>query len=268
MDGNLCDRMLVLRAPVRRAWRIQRAGAEIYARRVMKLSMRYTRDRADAEDAVQNTFIKAYWGLKNFRSEDCLLFLAASHRDQLRKERVVAARAHAELFVSNGRNADDTNDASPALKDLDTPEELALTEEIRTAVSASIDALCEEQRTRDCTARIGGAQLFAGSVRNVLSGPVPCARACSGLAKRLTISCAVSLTMAWDGQGTMCRRGRAIPPEVATLVLSYNRTNGPDGDSLSDDCRCQAQRKTSLLLFVLFVFHGRPLGPRRPTLPR
>ena len=40
-----------------------------YRHRVMKVSLRYTRNRADAEDAVQETFLKAYWGLPNFRGD-------------------------------------------------------------------------------------------------------------------------------------------------------------------------------------------------------
>ena len=37
-----------------------------YRHRVMKVSLRYTRNRADAEDAVQETFLKAYWDCQTF----------------------------------------------------------------------------------------------------------------------------------------------------------------------------------------------------------
>jgi RNA polymerase sigma-70 factor (ECF subfamily) len=31
--------------------------------------MRHMRNRADAEDAVQETFFRAYWGLQHFRGD-------------------------------------------------------------------------------------------------------------------------------------------------------------------------------------------------------
>lgn len=169
MDGNLCDRMLVRRAQSGEHGAFN-ALVRKYRHRVMKLSMRYTRNRADAEDAVQNTFIKAYWGLKNFRGEAA--FYSWLHRIAINSAKnVLSLRArNGSLFVSNGRNADDTDDASPALKDLDTPEELALTEEIRTAVSASIDALCEEQRTAIVLRELEG--LSYSQVASAMSCPV------------------------------------------------------------------------------------------------
>jgi RNA polymerase sigma factor (sigma-70 family) len=40
-----------------------------YRSRVVELAMRYTRNRADAEDATQESFIKAYRGLRHFRND-------------------------------------------------------------------------------------------------------------------------------------------------------------------------------------------------------
>lgn len=118
-----------------------------YRHRVMKISIHYTRNRADAEDAVQETFIKAYYGLRHFRGESAFyswLYRIAVNSAQsalsLRSRR-------ARLFVSNHTNPNDLNDTSIALAHLDTPEELALTDEVCVALNASIDALCEEQRT-------------------------------------------------------------------------------------------------------------------------
>ena len=146
MDVKPCDRVLVLRAQSGEHGAFNALVGK-YRHRVMKLSMRYTRNRADAEEAVQNTFISAYWGLQNFRGESA--FYSWLHRIAVNSAKtVLSLRArNANVFVSNRRNADDTHDTSVALKDLDTPEELALTEEICSAVNASIDALCEEQRT-------------------------------------------------------------------------------------------------------------------------
>src|SRR3984957_15334918 len=40
-----------------------------YRPRVVELAMRYTRNAEDAEDATQETFIRAYRGLQHFRCE-------------------------------------------------------------------------------------------------------------------------------------------------------------------------------------------------------
>jgi RNA polymerase sigma-70 factor, ECF subfamily len=168
VDAKPCDRMLVLRAQSGERGAFD-ALVRKYRRRVMKLSMRYTRNRADAEDAVQNTFIKAYWGLQNFRGESA--FYSWLHRIAINSAKtVLSLRArNAGLFVPKG-DADDTNDASVAPKDWDTPEELALTDEIRSVVSASIDALCEEQRTAIVLRELEG--LSYSQVASAMSCPV------------------------------------------------------------------------------------------------
>jgi RNA polymerase sigma-70 factor (ECF subfamily) len=109
--------------------------------------MRYTRNRADAEDAVQNTFLKAYWGLRHFRGDAA--FYSWLHRIAINSAKtIVSVRARdARIFMSDTRNDDDTNETSAARNELDTPEKLALTDEICNAVNAAIDGLCEEQRT-------------------------------------------------------------------------------------------------------------------------
>jgi len=65
MSGDICDRSLVLRAQSGESNAFD-ALVRKYRHRVMKLVMRYTRNYADAEDAVQETFIKAYFALPNF----------------------------------------------------------------------------------------------------------------------------------------------------------------------------------------------------------
>ncbi len=169
MDVKSCDRMLVLRAQSGEHSAFN-ALVSKYRHRVMKLSMRYTRNRADAEDAVQNTFIKAYRGLENFRGDAA--FYSWLHRIAVNSAKTVLAlrSRNASVFVSNHRLGDDTNDSSVALKDLDTPEELALTDEICSAVNASIEVLCEEQRTAIVLREFQG--LSYSQVASAMSCPV------------------------------------------------------------------------------------------------
>lgn len=137
------DRGLVLRAQSGEQ-RAFNALVRKYRQRVMKLSMRYMRNRADAEDAVQNTFLRAYGGLRHFRGDAS--FYSWLHRIAINsaKALLLLRTRDASVFRSD---ADNENEPWEVIKDLDTPEDLALTEEIRGAVNLAVEGLCEEQRT-------------------------------------------------------------------------------------------------------------------------
>jgi RNA polymerase sigma-70 factor (ECF subfamily) len=145
MNSDCCDRTLVLRAQSgeRPAFN---ALVRKYRPRVLKLAMRYMRNRADAEDAVQETFMKAYWGLQRFRGDSA--FYSWLHRIAVNSAKTaLSLRArHSGVFSAAG-SADELSDTGAVLKDMDTPEQLALTDEICGAVNAAIDALGDEQRT-------------------------------------------------------------------------------------------------------------------------
>lgn len=116
-----------------------------YRHRVLKLALRYTRNLADAEDAVQNTFLKAYWGLCHFRGDAA--FYSWLHRIAVNSAKnVLSIRAReASVFAPDARVEDEPHEGS-TWKELATPEKLALTEELCGAVNAAIEGLCEEQR--------------------------------------------------------------------------------------------------------------------------
>jgi RNA polymerase sigma-70 factor, ECF subfamily len=142
--GDCPDRRLVLRAQAGEQNAFD-ALVRKYRERVMKLSMRYTRNHADAEDAVQNTFLKAYAGLPQFRGEAS--FYSWLHRIAINSAKTVLSlrTRDASVFRFDTWN-DEVNETREVLKELDTPEELALTEEIRNAVNSAVEGLCEEQR--------------------------------------------------------------------------------------------------------------------------
>jgi RNA polymerase sigma-70 factor, ECF subfamily len=169
MSVDCCDRALVLRAQSgeRSAFN---ALVRKYRHRVMKLSMRYIRNRADAEDAVQETFMKAYRGLQHFRGDSA--FYSWLHRIAVNSAKTaLSLRArHSSVFASATKNADELNDASAVLKEMDTPEELALTDEICGAVNAAIDALADEQRTAIVLREFEG--LTYSQIASAMSCPV------------------------------------------------------------------------------------------------
>ncbi len=161
MTGEFGERTLVQRAQCgdQRAFD---ALVRKYRQRLIELSMRYTRNRADAEDAVQDAFIKAYSGLKNFRADSA--FYSWLYR--------IAVNSAKTLLSARARNVNvyDVAGVSEGLKELDTPEELALTAEICNAVDVSIDALCEEQRTAILLREFQG--LSYSQVASAMSCPV------------------------------------------------------------------------------------------------
>jgi RNA polymerase sigma-70 factor, ECF subfamily len=140
-----CDRALVLRAQSGECGAFN-ALVQKYRHRVMKLSLRYTKNLSDAEDAVQNTFLKAYCGLQNFRGDAA--FYSWLHRIAINSAKtLISIRGRdAILFSSEIRCNDDANGNVGMPADLDTPEELALTDEICDAVNTAIETLGEEQR--------------------------------------------------------------------------------------------------------------------------
>ena len=126
-----------------------------YRQKVLALSMRYTGNQADAEDAVQNTFLKAYRALAHFRG-DCA-FYSWLHRIAINSAKTIRLlRLRDErLFYSVVSSADASHEA-PVSKDFETPEALLITQEIYDAVNRAIESLCEEQRTAISLRELGG----------------------------------------------------------------------------------------------------------------
>jgi RNA polymerase sigma-70 factor (ECF subfamily) len=115
-----------------------------YRPRVVELAMRYTRNTADAEDATQETFIKAYRGLKHFRCESAFytwLYRIASNCAR----NLLKVRARDSLNTVDFPD-DDAAHPSTRLRELETPEELMLTDDIRGTVNAILESLSEEHR--------------------------------------------------------------------------------------------------------------------------
>jgi RNA polymerase sigma-70 factor (ECF subfamily) len=127
-----------------------------YRSRIVELAMRYTRNRADAEDATQETFIKAYRGLRRFRSDSA--FYTWLYRIASNCARNLLKARRRDSF----KNAIDFSDYRLAVRhptrlwDLATPEELALTADIRGMTNAALQGLSKEQRTAIMLREIDG----------------------------------------------------------------------------------------------------------------
>lgn len=117
-----------------------------YQLRIVKLVSRYVYEPAEAHDIAQESFIKAYRALPNFRGESA--FYTWLYR--------IAINTAKNHLVAEGRRPVDQQvdlqdpeqyDMNARLKDMDTPESMLLTDEIQATVEEAIAGLPEELRT-------------------------------------------------------------------------------------------------------------------------
>lgn len=117
-----------------------------YQHRITSLIGRYIPDWSECQDVAQETFIRAYRALGNFRGD-------AQFYTWLHRIAVNTAKNH--LVAQNRRPPTDDIDASDAeqfdtgarLRVTDTPEHELLRQEIERTVMRAVEALPEELRT-------------------------------------------------------------------------------------------------------------------------
>ncbi|MFA7620177.1 MAG: RNA polymerase sigma factor RpoE [Thiohalomonadaceae bacterium] len=117
-----------------------------YQHKIVKLISRYVRDQSEALDVAQETFIKAYRALGNFRGESA--FYTWLYR--------IAINTAKNYLVSQGRRPPDTDvdmedavqfEAESGLREGDSPELLAQRDEIEQVIFETIEGLPEDLRT-------------------------------------------------------------------------------------------------------------------------
>ncbi|MEE8306661.1 MAG: RNA polymerase sigma factor RpoE [Gammaproteobacteria bacterium] len=117
-----------------------------YQHKVVKLIMRYVRDPSEALDVAQEAFIKAYRAAPNFRGDSAFYTWMYRIAINTAKNHLVAAGRRPLDYDLDPQTADQV-DIYGRLRDLDTPEGLALSEEIRGTVNRAIEGLPEDLRT-------------------------------------------------------------------------------------------------------------------------
>ncbi len=118
-----------------------------YQHKVVKLVMRYMRDPADAEDVAQEAFIKAYRALPQFRGDSAFYTWLYRIAINTAKNAIVSRDRSPIEYDLDLQNSEGSYDMQGRLSDTETPEALALTEEIRSIVNGAIAALPEDLRT-------------------------------------------------------------------------------------------------------------------------
>lgn len=120
-----------------------------YQNKVVKLVSRYVHDSSEVLDVAQEAFVKAYRALGSFRGDSA--FYTWLYRIAINTAKNHLA-AHGRQPVSSeselaGTDEDDAFEIGTRLRETDTPEGLALTEEIKTTVLRAIEELPEDLKT-------------------------------------------------------------------------------------------------------------------------
>lgn len=118
-----------------------------YQRKIMRLLSRMIRDPSEIEDVAQETFIKAYRALPQFRGDSA--FYTWLYRIAINTARNWQASAgrRPSAFQTMENEDGETFDQIDNLTDISTPESVMVSRQIAETVNSAIQALPEELRT-------------------------------------------------------------------------------------------------------------------------
>lgn len=135
---------------VRRAQQGERSAFDClvirYEPKVMRAVGRYVAYQADVPDVVQETFVRAYRALQTFRGDSAFytwIFRIAVNTSMNHVNRSIRHRANVVPLDQEV----DPSVLSARFRDLDTPEALALSDEIRGALEEALTDLSDDLRS-------------------------------------------------------------------------------------------------------------------------
>ena len=128
-----------------------------YQRRLMRLLARLLNDPAEAEDVVQETFIKAYRALRHFRGDAAFYtWLYRIGINTARNALLVRKRNSNTSPVEPSLARPDGGAEDERLRDITTPESMLASKQIAQTVNAAMDALPIDLRTAIALREIEG----------------------------------------------------------------------------------------------------------------
>jgi RNA polymerase sigma-70 factor (ECF subfamily) len=144
-----------------------------YQRRIERLISRMVRDDGLVEDVAQETFIRAYRALPQFRGDSAfytwLYRIAVNTAKKLLVERKRDPVISESTLVSHD-DGDETSRVENELSDGETPEAVLASKEIAATVNAAIDALSEDLRQAIVLREIEG--LSYEEIADVMNCPI------------------------------------------------------------------------------------------------
>ena len=116
-----------------------------YQNKVIKLALRFVHDPVEAQDVMQEAFIKAYRAIRSFRGDSAFYTWLYRIATNVAKNHLVSKK---RWPLVTGGDAMDTQQyaVKEKLKGKETPENLIATEELKAAIFKAIDVLPDDLR--------------------------------------------------------------------------------------------------------------------------
>lgn len=141
-----------------------------YQRRLMRLVSRLVHDPAEAEDVVQETFIKAYRALRHFRGDAAFYtWLYRIGINTAKNYLLTQGRRTPTSSDTDAEQAESFDDGN-RLRDNNTPESVLASKQIAATVNAAMDVLPIELRTAIVLREIEG--LSYEEISEIMACPI------------------------------------------------------------------------------------------------
>lgn len=141
-----------------------------YQRKLARLVSRMVRDPAEVEDIVQDSFIRAYKALANFRNDSAFYTWLYRIGVNTAKNWLVTHGRRAQLTSTTDGEDAENYDEPELLRNNETPERLLMTKQIGETVNAVVEALPEDLRTALTLREIEG--LSYEEIADVMDCPI------------------------------------------------------------------------------------------------
>jgi RNA polymerase sigma-70 factor (ECF subfamily) len=139
-----------------------------YQRRLMRLLTRIVNDTAEAEDVVQETFIKAYRALRHFRGDSA--FYTWLYRIGINTAKNALANQGRRVAMADAEEQAEGYGDGEQLRDINTPESMLASKQIAQTVNAAMDALPVDLRTAIALREIEG--LTYEEISDIMACPI------------------------------------------------------------------------------------------------
>jgi RNA polymerase sigma-70 factor (ECF subfamily) len=169
MTERECDQLLVERVQAG-----ERAAFDLlvvkYQRRLMRLVSRIVREPAEAEDVVQESFIKAYRAIRYFRGDSAFYTWLYRIGINTAKNFIASQGRRMPMPTETDFEQADSFENGKQLRDINTPESMLASKQIAHTVNAAMDALPVDLRTAIVLREIEG--LSYEDIAGIMACPI------------------------------------------------------------------------------------------------
>ena len=144
MSERECDQILVVKVQEGDKQAFDLLVAK-YQRRLMRMVSYIVHDRAEAEDVLQEVFIKAYRGLRHFRGESAFYTWLFRIGVNTARSYVTVKKRKAVTSAGDAAAPDLDFDGNDQRADLVTPEDVLAGKQIAEVVTSAMESLAPEQ---------------------------------------------------------------------------------------------------------------------------